>query len=176
MRKSKLGRTSVWIVLLLILSVGVALGVTAYFGISSEVVDDIKNSFSFDTATNFETIFKENLVMELVWIGALWILCGVSIVSPFAVAVLCVRGFTIGFAAAFIISVKENIFRLLLRHIFPQALLGVPLLTLLAFYSVTVCAENDRANGEARYFIFGILALLSGAAISFCESLIACFL
>lgn len=147
-------------VLIIVFTTGLILGTVALFYIPEDIISEARGAFSpiLDTNADFTAMFKENFVMEIVWILAIWILGSTNLTSSLTGAIMSVRGFVIGFSVAFVLTGGTDWVRFVICCILPQCMTALPVMTVFTIQCISYALERKyKDNVSARYFACGAL-------------------
>lgn len=159
------------IALTVLFAIGLILGTVALFYIPDEVTLEAQNAFGYESDTDFFSLFKENLFLELLWIVAIWILGSVAPTAPITASVIGLRGFVMGFSVAFIISGGGDWIKFVTGCILPQCATMLPVMSIFTIQCITLAIEKRyRENHGAVYFLRGALFIGVTALASLVET------
>lgn len=160
-------------VLAIVFTVGLVLGAVSLFYIPTEVVSEARATFSQENTVNktFGEMFKNNFMMEFVWIFAVWILGSLTFTAPFSGVVLSIRGFFVGFSVAFALTGENGGVRFITSYILPQCLLALPVMTVFTVLCIKDSLERKRKDGaDVKYFAHGALFIAVTVITSMAET------
>lgn len=161
--------------LLIIFTAGVLLGAISVYHIPASLRSDAGEIVTRSLGENvsvYESV-KNDFTVELVWSIVVWVLGTLSVLAPFIAATVALRGFTIGFSSAFILSLADGgRFKLICAFVLPQCVFSLPAMTIFSILCIRMCTE--RKAGEAtdgKYFVFGAVFVPIIFILSVVESL-----
>lgn len=166
----------IYIVVILLFAIGIVLGAVSFFHIPKEFTKDVSVSFETAEMESFLKNWKDNFLMELLWILAVWILSSISFTAPLSGAVLALRGFLIGFSVTFILKSADNAVKLILCNILPQTVIALPTLTIFVILAVKASIERKNGqNNDTASFFYGALFILIAIFTSALETAMSTF-
>lgn len=166
----------VYIAVILLFAIGIVLGAVSFFHIPKEFIKDVNISFEAAGGESFVKRWKDNFLMELLWILAVWIFGNISFTAPFLGAVAALRGFLIGFSVTFILKSSDSAVRLILCNILPQTVTALPTLTIFIILAVKASIERKNGqNGDTASFLYGAVFILITVFTSALETALSVF-
>lgn len=163
-------------VLAIVFTLGLVLGTVALFYIPKEIVVDARGAFepALDVSASVGEMFKENFMMESLWILAVWILGCTNLTAPLSGAVMSVRGFVIGFSVAFVLNGGNDWVKFVLCYIMPQCIAALPVMTVFSMQCILCTLEKKPGQGlSVGYFVRGALFVGIAAITAIAEAWLA---
>lgn len=171
MLKQKNGQIGfVTVILAVVFTLGLVLGAVALYYAPEDSIREAAESFVVNKNSTFWSLFKENLVFELMWLLLLWVMGSSTVTAPFMGAVISLRGFVMGFSVSFMLTGEFDRLRLFLCNILPQCITALPIMSI--FIIVCMVNSSDRkykGNYQTEYFLRGLLFTFITAAVSIIE-------
>lgn len=166
----------IYIVVILLFSIGIVLGAVSFFHIPGEFTKDVNIAFEPIGKESFMKSWKDNFLIELLWIIAVWILNSISFTAPFTGAVVALRGFLVGFSVTFILKNAPNAISLILCNILPQTIIAMPTLTIFVILGIKASIEGkDRKNSDSANLMYGVVFIFIIVATTALETAISTF-
>ena len=131
-----------------VFTIGLILGAVALYYAPKNAVKDAAEAIVVTNELSFYTLFKKNLLFELLWLLLIWISGISSVTAPLMAAVVALRGFVIGFTVSFVFKGELNPLKLFLCSILPQCLVALPVLSI---FVITCSQSYDKRNSAAPF-------------------------